>query len=109
MNYRLRYLQLPDVSEGMVLGAPLVLMADNGVISLTLPAGHVLNESTLRQLHVRHAEFVCIQVEDERSDEERAAEVEQAEARLKRIFRGADLSRPAVAGLYEALLAYRRG
>lgn len=107
MNYRLKHLPLPDVSEGMVLGAPLLLLADNGVISLTLPGGHVLNESTLRQLHVRHAEFVCIQVEDERTDEERAAEVAQAEARLRRIFRAADLSRPAVAGLYEALRAYR--
>lgn len=107
MNYRLRYLPLPDVVEGMVLGAPLVL-AENGVISLSLPSGHVLNESTLRQIQVRHAEFVCIRVEDERTDEVRAAEAEAAEARLRRIFRAADLSRPAIAGLYEALRAYRR-
>lgn len=107
MNYRLRHLPLSEVCEGMMLGAPLVL-TENGVISLSLPAGHVLTESSLRQIHVRHAEFVCIRLEDERSDEERADDIAATEARLRQIFRAADLSQPAVAGLYEAVRAFRR-
>lgn len=107
MNFYLRYLPLPDVSEGMVLGAPLIL-TENGVISFSLPAGHVLTESNLQQMKVRHAEFVCVQEVDRRSDAERADAWAQAEARLQRIFRAADLRQSAMAGLYEAVRAFRR-
>lgn len=107
MDFRLRYLPLPDVVEGMVLGAPLTL-AENGVISFHLPDGHVLTESNLQQMRVRHAEVVCIREPDSRSDEERANEWARAEERLQTIFRAADLAQPATAGLYEAVRAYRR-
>lgn len=107
MNTRLRYLSLPEAVDGMVLGAPLVL-AEHGVISFSLPAGHVLTESNIQQMKVRRAEFVCVQEEDGRSDEEREREWSQAEARLQHLFRAADLSQPAMARLYEAVLAYRR-
>lgn len=107
MNYRLRYLPLSDVTEGMVLGAPLVL-ADRGVIRFALPAGHGLTEANLRQLAVHQAQFVCIQEEDSRSDEERAEEIADHERRLARIFRSADFNEPALAGLYSAVVAFRR-
>lgn len=107
MEYRRRYLPLTDVHEGMVLGAPLVL-TEHGVITFSLPADHELTESNLRQMQRRNAEFVCVRETDERSDEERAADAARVEARLQRIFRMADLADPMAAGLYEAVLAYRR-
>lgn len=106
-NYLLRYLPLPDVSAGMVLGAPLVI-AEKGVISFNLPAGHVLTDSNIQQMRVRQAEFVCIQEIDTRDDAGRADARALAEARLQRIFRAADLRQPAMAGLYRAVRAYRR-
>lgn len=107
MNYRLRYLPLSEVTEGMVLGAPLVL-AERGVIRFSLPAGHGLTEANLRQLAVHQAEFVCIQEIDDRSDQQREQEIAAHERRLARIFRTADLDDPVVASLYNAVLAYRR-
>ncbi|MBS1131973.1 MAG: hypothetical protein H6R16_2975 [Proteobacteria bacterium] len=107
MNYHLRYLPLPDVTEGMVLGAPLSI-AEKGVISFSLPEGHSLTETNLQQMKIRHAEFVCVREEDTRSDDERANAWAQTEARLQRIFRAADLRQPVMANLYEAVRAYRR-
>lgn len=107
MNHRLRYLPLSDVAEGMVLGAQLVL-AGHGVVRFSLPAGHALTEANLRQLAIHQAEFVCVLEADSRTDQEREQEVADHERRLARIFRSADLTAPAVAGLYQAVLAYRR-
>ena len=107
MTTRLRYLPLHEAEAGMVLGAPLVV-AEHGVTTFSLPAGHALTAGNLQQLNVRHAEFVCVEEEDTRSDEEREKEWRQAEERLQRIFRAADLQQPALAGLYRAVLAYRR-
>lgn len=107
MNFRLRYLPLPDVAEGMVLGAPLTL-TENGVIRFNLPVGHVLTDSNLQQMRVRQAEFLCILEPDPRSDDERADDWARAEARLQSIFRAADLRQPAAAALYAAVRAYRR-
>lgn len=107
MNYRLRYLPLPEVTEDMVLGAPVALV-EHGVIRFSLPAGHALTEANVRQLAVHRAEYVCIRDDDPRSDEEREREWAAAEQRLDHIFRKADLDDPALAGLYQAVLAYRR-
>jgi hypothetical protein len=107
VNYLQRYLPLPDVSAGMVLGASLII-AEKSVISFSLPAGHVLTESNLQQMRVRQAEFVCVQEVDGRSDAERADAWAMTEARLRRIFRAADLRQPAMASLYAAVRAYRR-
>lgn len=107
MSHRLRYLPLPEVNEGMVLGTQLVV-AEHGVIRFSLPAGHALTEANLRQLAIHQAEFVCIQEEDARTDDEREREWAAHEERLARIFRSADMNDPAVAGLYNAVLAYRK-
>jgi hypothetical protein len=107
METRLRYLPISDVSEGMVLGAQLVL-SEHGISNFSLPAGHALTETNLRQIAIRHAEFVCVQVQDERSEEERNAEWKIAETRLRHVFRAADLHDPVISRLYEAVLAFRR-
>lgn len=106
MKQRLRYLPLNELVEGMILGASLTI-AENGVTNFALPAGQVLTEGNLRQIALRHGEFACVVEDDQRSDEARAAELVAHEASLRRIFANADLERPAVAGLYAAVLAYR--
>jgi len=106
MKQRLRYLPLNELLEGMVLGASLTI-AEHGVTNFALPAGHVLTEDNLCQIARRGGEFACIAEEDPRSDEDRAAEQAANAAQLQRIFANADMERPAVAGLYAAVLAYR--
>lgn len=108
METRLRYLPIADAVEGMVLGAPLVL-SEHGINTFSLPVGHALTESNIRQMNVRHAEFVCIQIPDERTLEERDAEWAASETRLRYIFRSADLKNPVMSRLYETVLAFRRG
>ncbi len=107
MIVRLRCLPLTKVTEGMVLGAPLVI-PEHGIISFTLPAGHALTESNLHQMSVRHAEYVCVQEEDGRTEEEREIVWTAREKRLQNIFRKADLRQPALAGLYDAVRRFRR-
>lgn len=107
MTTRLRYIPLHEASEGMLLGAALTLI-EHGVVTFRLPAGHELTESNLRQLAVHHGEFVCIEETDTRSDDEREQQWAMDEARLARIFRLADLSQPALAGLYQAILNFRK-
>ena len=107
MEIRLRYLPIADAQEGMILGAPLVV-TENGVSNFSLPAGHALTETNLRQMSIRQAEFVCVQIPDERSEAERDAEWKASEARLRHIFRASNLEEPVVAKLYSAVLSYRR-
>jgi hypothetical protein len=106
MRKRLRYLPLSEVVEGMVLGAPLTI-AEHGVTNFSLPAGQELTESNLRQIALRHGEFACIQEDDPRTDAQRAAELAEHQTRLAKIFARADMSRPMLAGLHDAVLAYR--
>ena len=106
MKTRLRYIALSEAEEEMVLGAPLTI-AEHGVTNFSLPAGHVLTEQNIRQIALRHGEFVCIAVPETRSDAECAEALAQAQARLDVIFSLVDRHRPAIAGLYKAVLAYR--
>ena len=106
MEIRLRYLPITDACEGMVLGAPLTI-TENGVRTYSLPAGHVLTETNLHQISIRHAEFVCVQQSDERTPEERENQRLAAEIRLKHIFRAASKDNPAMVRLYDSIFAYR--
>ena len=106
LKTRLRYIPLSEAREDMVLGAPLII-AEHGVTNFSLPAGHELTEQNIRQIALRHGEFLCIQEADSRSEAEYAEAVERSRARLDVIFSLVDRSRPAAAGLYKAVLAYR--
>lgn len=108
MNYRCRYLPTYEVTEGMVLYAPLRI-AKNGVLRFCLPQNHELTADNLRQLTIHQAEFVPIRVEDERSEEKQVREYALQEARLNQIFSAADMTQPAIAGLFNAVLTYRKG
>lgn len=106
MATRIRYLPIEDVTSGMVLGAPLVV-AEMGVTTFTLPAGHQLTDSNLAQLAQRNAEWACVEEEDGRSDNERATDLQATRDHLDSLFGQAERSQPAIAALYEAVLRYR--
>jgi len=103
---RRHYLPFQDVQPGMVLGEA-VTVAERQVVRFTLPAGHELTEANLHQLGAHHAEFVCVAVPDTRTDEQITADAAAAVASVKHIFHGADLSQPALARLFDRVLAYR--
>jgi hypothetical protein len=106
MATRIRYLAIEDVTPGMVLGAPLC-SGEQGVTTLTLPAGHVLTDSNIAQIRQRNAEWACVVEEDARSDDERATDLQAAREQLDGLFETADRSQPAIAALYSAVLRYR--
>lgn len=103
---RKNYLMLAEAEVGMVLADPL-MVSERGSLRLRLPAGHALTEGNLRQLSALHAEYVPVLLPDERSDEQVAEEAALAAARVMQIFEGADLSNPALAALFDRVLAYR--
>lgn len=104
---RERYIPAFDLTPGMVLAKPL-MVAERGVVSFNLRAGETLSEPLIRQLLARRAEMVCIEAKDPRSEDERQAEIAQAEKRLEQIFQGAQPHSPTTRMLYELLLGYRR-
>lgn len=107
MDLRHRYLPASGLKPGMVLAKPLVII-EYGRVLLRLPAGQTLTEAGIEQLLVHHAEYACVEVLEERSDAVRQAEEAAQEARLKQIFRFADLDSPDTCAFYNALLAYRK-
>ena len=106
VRLRRHYLPFDEVEPGMVLGEAITL-TDRHVLRFSLPAGHTLTETNLRQLAVHHAEFVCIAMPDQRSDEQIAADVAAATARVRDIFAGGDMSHPVLAALYARVLSFR--
>jgi hypothetical protein len=105
---RVRHLVIPieQAQAGMVLGQPLEVVYRR-MLGLTLPAGHVLTEENLNQLSVHHAECICIDQADNRSDEQVAIDAAQAAHRVMALFEGADLSEPHMAAFFDQILAYR--
>ncbi len=103
---RKHYLPITEVEPGMVLGEA-VFVTERKLLRYSLPAGHELTDDNLRQLFAHRAEFVCIAVPDLRSDEEVSLAAANSAQRVMTIFEGADLSRPAIAALFDRVLAYR--
>lgn len=103
---RMHYLPITEVAPGMVLGDA-VFLAERKVLRFSLPAGHALTEDNLRQLIAHRAEFVCIAMPDQRTDAEVSLAAANSAGQVMKIFEGADLSRPAVAALFDRILAYR--
>lgn len=106
MRTRHRYIPISEARVGMVLGAPLHVV-QRGILSLTLPDGHVLTDENRSQLGAHAAEFMCIAEPDTRSDEEVALDAAKATTRVRQIFDGADLNDPTLATLFDQVLAYR--
>ena len=105
MKTRPRYITLIEAEVGMELAAPLSTVS-NGRLDLTLPAGHILTQNSLQQIHAHKAEFMFVVELDERSSEQVAVEAAQAAHRVMEIFAGADLSDPAMATLFNQILIF---
>ncbi len=106
MRIRHQFIPIEDARVGMVLGVAANAI-EKGLLSLTLPAGHLLTEDSLSQLVAHHAEFIQIQYPDTRMDETVADEVAATAKRVMDIFDGINLSDPNLAALFDQVLAYR--
>ncbi|HRK38783.1 MAG TPA: hypothetical protein PK347_10365 [Burkholderiaceae bacterium] len=106
MRIRQRFIPVEEACVGMVLGVA-ANAVERGLLSLTLPASHVLTEASLGQLVAHHAEFIQIEYPDQRTDEAVADDVAVAARRVLEIFEDADLTEPTLAALFEQVLAYR--
>lgn len=105
MEIRHDFIATFEAEPGMRLARPLTKVFNQRLFSL--PAGTELTEDLIRQMSVRGVHCLVV----ERPDPRDAAQLEQdrtrVESDIRRIFARADLSQPAVAGLYEAVLSYR--
>lgn len=106
MRRRTHYLPLAEIAEGMILASPVRAMT-GGQLRFSLPAAHALTGDNLRQLAVHRVEFVFVDLPDDRSDLEVAVDAALAARRTLEIFASADLSDPAMAALFDQILAYR--
>jgi len=106
MRTRHHFLPIEDAQVGMVL-CESAQIVERGFLSMTLPAGHALTEENLRQLIAHHAEFIDVDLPDERSDEQVAVDTALAARRAMEIFSGADLTEPHMASFFDQVLAYR--
>lgn len=107
MVVRQQYLPASALIPGMVLAKPLVV-AERGRVVLRIPAGHILTEAGIEQMLAHHAEYACIERVDNRPEAEREAEIAQEDARLRQIFRFANLDAPHTYAFFNALLNYRK-
>jgi hypothetical protein len=106
MATRTRHLALQDLQPGMTLVQDLTLV-EHGIVTYSLPSGHVLTQENLRQLASHHAVCVRVEQEDTRTDTQREADAQRQAGRLKMIFRHADLGAPESQALFQVLLAHR--
>lgn len=106
MATRTRHLAPQDLQPGMALAQALTLV-EHGIVTYSLPAGHVLTQENLHQLASHHAVCVRVEQQDTRTDTQREADTARQVGRLKMIFRHADLDAPESQALLQALLAHR--
>ncbi|MBT3067902.1 hypothetical protein [Rhodoferax sp. U11-2br] len=106
MKTRRQYIPVTDIEPGMVLGET-VQVVEHGLLSMVLPPGHLLTADNLNQLHAHHAEYICIDQPDERSDEQIALDTELAARRVQDIFRDCKLDDPTLLSLFDQVMAYR--
>jgi hypothetical protein len=106
-NKRIHYIPINKVEPGMILGAHLVL-TQNGVMRFNILQGHTLTGPLLDQLRSHHAEIVCVEEPDDRSQQQREADWLHDENTLKQVFQQADLHNHLIKNLYDSVLAYRR-
>ncbi len=106
MRTRQRYIPIIEAQAGMALGAPANAVS-GGAMNFSLPAGHVLTEDNLHLLDAHRVEFIFVTEPDLRTEQEIAADAALVEQQVMRIFAGADLSDPTMAGLFDQVLAYR--
>lgn len=103
MRTRKHYLPIAHAAVGMVLAEPV----QDAYRRTYLPADIALTDEHLQQLAARHAEYICIAVPDERSDEQVAIDVALASRRVIALFQHANLQDPVMSALFNQVLLYR--
>ena len=106
MKTRRQYIPVTEVEPGMVLGET-VQVVERGLLSMVLPPGHPLTPDNVNQLNAHHAEFICIDQPDDRSDEQIALDTEQAAHRVQEIFKDCNMDDPTLLALFDKVMAYR--
>lgn len=103
---RQRYLPVEQLAPGMALGEPLDFAAAH-VVHRHFADRHVLTADDVAQLAASRREPVRVLVPETRSEAEVAAALAGVRASVETIFAGADPGQPALAALFECVLAYR--
>jgi hypothetical protein len=103
MPVRTRFLAVELAEPGMVLAKAVT----NQHMHTLLPAATLLSEENIRQLRAHGAEFLTVSSPDHRTPEEVAAQARDAAHNVRAVFRNADLTEPAMAALFNCVLAYR--
>jgi hypothetical protein len=105
MNMRQTYIATFEAKPGMRLGRPISKVFNHRLYQL--PAGTELTEEQIRQMAVRGIHCLVIDEADPRSTAQLEQDRARIETEVQRVFSEADLSRPAIASLYEAVMNYR--
>jgi len=103
---RHHYIPVTEITPGMVLGET-VNVVERGVLSMVLHTGHILSEDNLSQLNAHHAEFICIDKPDDRTEAQIAEDAANNAHRVLEIFRDSDMSDPTLMALFDQVLGYR--
>ena len=101
---RTRFLAVELAAPGMVLSKA----AKNQHMHTLLAAGTLLNDENIRQLRVHGVEFITVGSPDHRTPKEVATQARDAAHGVRAVFRDADVTQPAMAALFNSVLAYRR-
>ncbi len=107
MSSRMRstYLSIGEIAPNMVLAKPLAV-TERRMLRYVLPEGHALTEDNIRQLVSHHAEIICVRLPDERTETQIAADLNNLESRLGKIFETCDLSQPGMAAFFNRVRSY---
>jgi hypothetical protein len=72
-----------------------------------LPTGTELTDELIRQITLRGIQCLVVEERDDREDQDIERDRLQIEQETNAVFRNANLARPAIARLYDAVLQYR--
>lgn len=106
MTIRQAYISTFEATEGMRLARVLRNATRHRLFQLQ--QGAVLTEELIHQISVRGIQCLVVEEKDTRSAEQIEKDQLRAQQETDSVFRGADLSRPALFSLYDAVLNYRK-
>ncbi len=105
MRIRPTYIATFEAKPGMRLARPISKVFNHRLFQLL--AGTELTEEQIRQIAIHGIHFLVVEEADPRTDAQREQGRVAIENETRRIFSEADLSRPAIVGLYTVTLEYR--
>jgi len=105
MRIRHTFIAISEAKPGMRLARPVSKVFHHRLFQLQ--AGIELTEEQIHQIAMRDIQCLVVEESDPRDEAELETDRARIEAETQRIFSEADLSQPAVAGLYQATLEHR--